>query len=74
MAIDYRKQIVASALKYVGTQEPKGDDQFITAYNKYANAKFGVDSTPWCAILSPSMPAWLVCPPRSFRTLPAAVG
>lgn len=50
MAIDYRKQIVASALKYVGTQEPKGDDQFIAAYNKYANAKFGVDSTPWCAI------------------------
>ena len=27
MAIDYRKQIVASALKYVGTQEPKGFTQ-----------------------------------------------
>lgn len=50
MAIDYRKLIVESALKYVGTTAPKGDDQFIIAYNKYANAKFSVDGTPWCAI------------------------
>lgn len=48
--VDYRKKIVEHALRYVGTQEPKGDDQFITAYNKYANANFNVNSTPWCAI------------------------
>ena len=50
MAIDYRKRIVDSALSYLGTTAPKGDDQFITAYNKWANAKFSVDGTPWCAI------------------------
>jgi len=48
--VDYRKKIVASALSYLGTQEPKGDDLFITTYNKYANAKFNVNTTPWCAI------------------------
>lgn len=50
MATDYRKKIVESALSYLGTTEPKGDDQFITAYNKWAGTKFSVNSTPWCAI------------------------
>lgn len=47
---DYRKRVVESALKYVGTTEPRGDDKFITAYNKWAGSKFDEDSTPWCAI------------------------
>ncbi|MCM1295064.1 MAG: peptidoglycan-binding protein [Muribaculaceae bacterium] len=50
MAVDYRSKIVASALSYLGTTAPKGDDQFITAYNKWAGTKFSVDGTPWCAI------------------------
>lgn len=50
MAIDYRKSIVQSALSYLGTTAPKGDDQFITAYNKWAGTNFSVDGTPWCAI------------------------
>ena len=48
--VDYRKLIVDSALSYVGTKEPSGDDQFIRAYNKWANANFSIDTTPWCAI------------------------
>lgn len=50
MAIDYRKKIVETALSYLGTTDPKGDDQFITAYNKWAGTTFSVNGTPWCAI------------------------
>lgn len=50
MATDYRKKIVESAEKYIGTTTPKGDDKFILAYNKWAGSKFDKDSTPWCAI------------------------
>jgi len=50
MAINYKTAIVNSALSYLGTTAPKGDDRFIKAYNKWAGSKFDVDKTPWCAI------------------------
>ena len=50
MATDYRQKALTEMQKYIGTAEPKGDDKFITAYNKWAGTSFGVDSTPWCAI------------------------
>ena len=50
MATDYRQKVLTEMQKYIGTAEPKGDDKFITAYNKWAGTSFGVDSTPWCAI------------------------
>lgn len=46
---DYRTAIVECARKYIGTSEPKGDDQFIQAYNKSTNAGFNME-TPWCAM------------------------
>ncbi|MCM1230093.1 MAG: peptidoglycan-binding protein [Ruminococcus flavefaciens] len=46
---DYRTMIVDCAKKYIGTSEPKGDDQFIEAYNKSTKAGFNMQ-TPWCAM------------------------
>ena len=49
MATNYREAIVACAKKYIGTTEPKGDDQFIAAYNKSVGTNFNME-TPWCAM------------------------
>lgn len=46
---DYRSLIVTEALKYMGTTEPSGDDQFIKAYNKTVGTTFNME-TPWCAM------------------------
>lgn len=34
----------------VGTEAPKGDDQFIEYYNQVAGTSFSVNGTAWCAI------------------------
>lgn len=46
---DYQSLMVSTAQKYIGTAEPKGDDQFITAYNKTVGTSFNME-TAWCAI------------------------
>lgn len=49
MAADYRKIIVQTAQKYIGTTEPNGDDQFIAAYNKTVGTGFAMN-VAWCAM------------------------
>ena len=46
---DYRKMIVETAAKFIGTREPDGDDQFIKAYNKSVGTNFNMQ-TAWCAM------------------------
>lgn len=48
----FREKLVKLALSYVGTQEPRGDDQFINWYNQQTGSTFNVNSTPWCCIFA----------------------